>query len=85
MSGRPEKGVGMAKRQQKATKQRPAAAGAARASSGAGRSGGVVDAAGKRHRQPTPLDPDASAVGSQAAKLRVAKTMVKTVRLRGRG
>lgn len=74
----------MAKRQQSTTKQKPAAE-AARAGTGTGRSGGVVDAAGKRHRPPTPRDPDAGAVDSQAAKLRVAKTMVKTDRLRGRG
>jgi hypothetical protein len=50
-----------------------------------GRSGGVVDAPGKKHRPRSPSDPDASRVGDQAAKMRAAKTMVKTNRLRGRG
>jgi len=50
-----------------------------------GRSGGVVDAPGKRHRKPMPTDPGATIVDSQAAKMRTAKTMVKTNRLRGRG
>lgn len=50
-----------------------------------GRSGGVVDAPGKRHRKPLPPDPDVSRAASQAAKMRTAKTMVKTNRRRGRG
>jgi hypothetical protein len=50
-----------------------------------GRSGGVVDAPGKKHRKPKPTDPGASLVGSQAAKMRMARTMVKTNRRRGRG
>jgi hypothetical protein len=50
-----------------------------------GRSGGVVDAPGKKHRKPMPSDPGASIVDSQAAKIRTAKTMVKTKRRRGRG
>ena len=50
-----------------------------------GRSGGMVDAPGKRHRKPMPSDPDANIADSQAAKLRAAKTMVKTYRRRGRG
>ena len=50
-----------------------------------GRSGGVVDAPGKKHRTPRPADPEASLAHSQAAKLRMAKTMVKTNRRRGRG
>ena len=50
-----------------------------------GRSGGVVDAPGKRHRKPLPHDPDAPRAASQAAKLRTAKTMVKTNQRRGRG
>lgn len=50
-----------------------------------GRSGGVVDAPGKKHRQPLPTDPGANIADSQAAKLRTAKTMQKTGRLRGRG
>jgi hypothetical protein len=50
-----------------------------------GRSGGVVDAPGKKHRKPKLTDPGASLVGSQAAKIRTARTMVKTNRRRGRG
>jgi hypothetical protein len=65
----------------KATKT-PAAA-AARGSDG--RSGGVVDAPGKRHRKPTRNDMSANVAHSQAGKLRTAKTMKKTNRLRGRG
>ena len=50
-----------------------------------GRSGGVVDAPGKKHRKPLPADPGANIADSQAAKMRMAKTMVKTNRRRGRG
>jgi len=50
-----------------------------------GRSGGVVDAPGKKHRKPAPSDPDANIAASQAAKLRMVKTMVKVTRHRGRG
>jgi hypothetical protein len=50
-----------------------------------GRSGGVVDAPGKKHRKAAPTDPDANIADSQAAKMRMAKTMVKTYRRRGRG
>ena len=49
------------------------------------RSGGVVDAPGKKHRKPMPTDPGANIAASQAAKMRTAKTMVKTNRRRGRG
>jgi hypothetical protein len=50
-----------------------------------GRSGGVVDARGKKHRKPIPSDPAAKTLSSQGAKMRTAKTMVKTNRRRGRG
>jgi hypothetical protein len=50
-----------------------------------GRSGGVVDAPGKKHRKPLPSDPGANIAKSQAAKLQSARTMVKTNQLRGRG
>ena len=50
-----------------------------------GRSGGAVDAPGKKHRKPLRTDPGANIVDSQAAKMRTAKTMVKTNRRRGRG
>lgn len=49
------------------------------------RSGDVVHAPGKKHRKPMPADPGADAAASQAAKMRTARTMVKTHRLRGRG
>jgi hypothetical protein len=50
-----------------------------------GRSGGVVDAPGKKHRPPMPPDPGAERADRQAAKMRAARTMVKTARRRGRG
>jgi hypothetical protein len=50
-----------------------------------GRSGGIVDAPGKKHRPAMATDPDANRADSQAAKMRAAKTMVKTSRRRGRG
>jgi hypothetical protein len=45
----------------------------------------VVDAPGKKHRKPMPADPGANLTSSQAAKMRMARTMVKTNRRRGRG
>jgi hypothetical protein len=66
----------------KASKRKPAAA--ARGSN-KGRSGGAVDAPGKKHRKPMPTDPGANLADSQAAKMRTARTMVKTNRRRGRG
>ena len=68
----------------KARKKATAAAAAAR-KSGRGRSGGAVDAPGKKHRKQAPPDPEARTVRSQAEKMRMAKTMVKTHRRRGRG
>ena len=50
-----------------------------------GRSGGIVDAPGKKHRPRMPGDPGANRADSQAGKMRAAKTMVKTSRHRGRG
>ena len=50
-----------------------------------GRSGGTVDAPGKRHRKPARNDPSANIAHSQADKLRTATTMKKTNRRRGRG
>jgi hypothetical protein len=50
-----------------------------------GRSGGMVDAPGKKHRKPIPNAPGASCADSQAAKMKTAKTMIKTTRRRGRG
>src|SRR5206468_7868882 len=56
------------------SKKKSAAATGRRANKG--RSGGVVDAPGKKHRKPPPTDPDASLADSQAAKLRMAKTKI---------
>ena len=67
----------------KGSKRRPAAAAALGTTKG--RSGGVVDAPGKTHRKPVQTDPDANMADSQAAKMRMARTMVKTHRRRGRG
>jgi hypothetical protein len=50
-----------------------------------GRSGGTVDAPGKKRRKPAPPDPDATSARSQAGKMRTAMPMAKTNRLRGRG
>ena len=66
-----------------APRKAPAAAPAARSTTG--RSGDVVDAPGKKHRKPVPADPDAAMANSQASKLRAARTMVKTNKRRGRG
>jgi hypothetical protein len=67
----------------KGSKRNPAATAALRKTKG--RSGGVVDAPGKKHRKPVPTDPGANLADSQAAKMRMARTMVKTNRRRGRG
>jgi len=67
----------------KASKPKPSAPAPRRGNKG--RSGGVVDAPGKKHRPPMPMDPGGRIVDSQAAKMRMAKTMVKTSRRRGRG
>ena len=71
-------GVGVAP-----AKKAPAAKAAPRKTKG--RSGGVVDAPGKKRRKRLPADPDATVAASQAAKTRLARTMVKTNRRRGRG
>lgn len=66
----------------KASKKQPAPA-ARKATEG--RSGGTVDAPAKKHRKSAPAGPAANRADSQAAKLRAAKPMAKTNRLRGRG
>lgn len=66
----------------KTSKKKPAATAAKTAK---GRSGGAVDAPGKKHRKPAPSDPRAKRATPEAAKLRVSKTMVKTPRRGGRG
>jgi len=49
-----------------------------------GRSGGAVDAPGKKHRPPPPTARGASSATSQATKARAATTKVKTNRPRAR-
>jgi hypothetical protein len=66
-----------------ASKVKPTAAAAARKRN-KGRSGGVVDAPGKRHRKQAPPDPGATNARSQAGKVRAAMPMAKTNRPRGR-
>jgi hypothetical protein len=73
----------LAGRATKAAEKKPAAA--ATRGGNTGRSGGAVDAPGKKHRKLKPTDPGANLADSQAAKMRMAKTMVKTNRRRGRG
>ena len=68
----------------KAAKRATAAAAVAR-KAGKGRSGGVVDAPGKTHRRKAASGAGAKTVRSQADKMRMARTMVKTHRRRGRG
>ena len=68
----------------KARKKQSAAAALRRENKG--RSGGVVDAPGKKHRKPAATRSGATVANSQAAKLRTAKTtMAKANRRRGRG
>lgn len=50
-----------------------------------GRSGGIVDAPGKKHRKPMPSDPDAKNAARQASRLPGATATVKANRRRGRG
>ncbi|MEO8483761.1 MAG: hypothetical protein ABI634_16240 [Acidobacteriota bacterium] len=73
----------MATRVKTSSKKQPVSAAAP--GGGKGRSGGVVDAPGKKHRKAPPADPGASVAASQAAKMRTAMPMSKTTRLRGRG
>jgi hypothetical protein len=67
----------------KSAEKKPPAGGAAPAASKR-RSGGAVDAPGKKHRKPA-ANPDAHLASSQAAKMRAAMPMEKTTRRRGRG
>lgn len=68
----------------KASEKATAAAAAAR-QAGKGRSGGVVGAPGKTHRKTAPADPRVKTARSQADKMRMARTMAKSNRRRGRG
>ena len=69
----------------KAATATKASAAAAATSTKKGRSGGVVDAPGKKHRKPAPKDPRAVAADAKASTLRSGKSMMKTVKQRGRG
>jgi hypothetical protein len=84
MAGVRDGAAGLLKQLAGATKT-PAKKPRASAARPRGRSGGVVDAPGKKHRKPQPTDTGRSTADSQAAKMRTAKTMVKTHRRRGRG
>jgi hypothetical protein len=50
-----------------------------------GRSGGVVDAPGKKHRKPVPQDSRAMAADAKTSNMRAGKASVKTNKTRGRG
>ena len=52
---------------------------------GQGRSGGVVDAPGKKHRKPAPKDTRAIAADAKRSNMRAAKPSMKTMKTRGRG
>ncbi len=63
-------------------RKKPAPARAVRS----GRSGGTVDAPGKKHRKPGPRDPDATLARSQEAKrMAAAMPVTRTGARRGRG
>ncbi len=66
-----------------ASKRKPVSA--ASSSKSTGRSGGVVDAPGKKHRKPMPKDPRAVAADAKTSNMRSGQAMMKTVKLRGRG
>jgi hypothetical protein len=55
------------------------------ASRNRGRSGGVVDAPGKKHRKPMPKDMRAAAADVRMSTMRAAKSTTKTMKRRGRG
>ena len=69
----------------KAATATKSSAAAAATSTKKGRSGGVVDAPGKKHRKPAPKDPRAMAADAKASTIRSGKSMMKTVKQRGRG
>jgi hypothetical protein len=60
-----------------------ATTGAAKTSKG--RSGGAVDAPGKKHRKPAPRDSRAIAADAKAKNMRAAAPSMKTNKTRGRG
>ena len=69
----------------KATKKTTKTVSAAVASKSKGRSGGVVDAPGKKHRKPMPSDPRAITADAKTSNMRSGRPMMKTDKLRGRG
>jgi uncharacterized phage infection (PIP) family protein YhgE len=68
-----------------AKKAATAAAAATSKAASKGRSGGVVDAPGKKHRKPTPADPRAVAADAKRANMRSSQASMKTTKTRGRG
>jgi hypothetical protein len=50
-----------------------------------GRSGGAVDAPGKKHRKPMPQDSRAIAADARMSTMQAGKPMMKTMKRRGRG
>jgi hypothetical protein len=85
MAKRGNAGAGVTGRTTKASASGATTAGAGVRRGNLGRSGGVVDAPGKKHRAQRASDPGANIADSQAAKMRTAMTMEKTNRRRGRG
>lgn len=61
------------------------ATGAVAAAKTVGRSRGVVDAPGKKHRKPMPKDSRAIAADAKASSQRANKASMKTMKQRGRG
>lgn len=49
------------------------------------RSGGKVDAPGKKHRKPAPSDPAIKTAANRVAKMKPARTKAATTKRRGRG
>lgn len=62
-----------------------AAAGTAPTTASQGRSGGIVDARGKKHRKPVPADPRTVAADAKRASMRSSQASMKTMKRRGRG
>jgi hypothetical protein len=58
---------------------------AASAAKSKGRSGGAVDAPGKKHRKPAPKDLRAIAADAKSSNRRAGKASMKTMKTRGRG
>jgi hypothetical protein len=67
------------------TARKAATAAAAPKAASKGRSGGVVDAPGKKHRKPTPADPRAIAADAKRANMQASQVSMKTTKMRGRG